>query len=145
MSLKKVFYSHAWSDKALVRPYKKALDNYGINGFMDDEGGIRFGDGVFGAIAEGIEKSDIILMFVSPSYLNRPNCNREVQLSVSWDKIFIPVSVPPSPHSHTHTHFPKTTPPTAILKLTHAPPHTHPRLCCLASPRRRMAASAGHQ
>ena len=48
-------------------------------------------------ISEGIDAAEVIVLFVSPTYLGSEHCNREVQTAVSWKKPVLPVALPGLP------------------------------------------------
>jgi hypothetical protein len=70
-----LFLSHAWDDKPLVLPIKAALEAAGFTVWLDAEQ-MPGGDALFAKISEGIDAAEVVLLFISPSYLRRENCNR---------------------------------------------------------------------
>ena len=85
-----IFYSHAWADKKSVLPIKADLDAAGFTGWIDETemGG---GDKLFGKIADGIDRADVIVVFLSGVYVTRENCRKELSLSVDYKKQILPV------------------------------------------------------
>ena len=72
---KQLFLSHAWDDKPLVLPIKAALEAAGFTVWLDAEQ-MPGGDALFAKISEGIDAAEVVLLFISPTYLGRENCNR---------------------------------------------------------------------
>jgi hypothetical protein len=67
-----VFYSHATADKAYVKRVKAVLDAAGLNGWIDANE-MEGGEALFGKIAEGIYGSEVVLLFLSPTFVTREN------------------------------------------------------------------------
>ena len=85
-----IFYSHAWADKAAILPIKADLDAAGFTGWID-EVELRGGGSLFAQIADGIGRADVIVVFLSSTYVSRENCRKELSLSVDFGKKILPV------------------------------------------------------
>jgi hypothetical protein len=92
----KVFHSHAWTDKPAVLPIKAALDAAGIPGWIDERQ-LEGGDALFGQIADGIDRADVVLLYLSPAYITRENCRMEVALAADYGKRLLPILLPGTP------------------------------------------------
>jgi len=91
-----VFYSHETADKAYVKRVKAVLDAAGLNGWIDANE-MEGGEALFGKIAEGIDGSEVVLLFLSPTFVTRENCKKEVALAVEYGKTLLPVLLPGTP------------------------------------------------
>ena len=92
----KVFHSHAWTDKPAVLPIKAALDAAGIPGWIDEQQ-MEGGESLFGKIAEGIDRASVIILYLTPAYVTRENCRKEVALAVDYGKRLLPILLPGTP------------------------------------------------
>jgi hypothetical protein len=97
MATWKVFHSHAWTDKPAVLPIKAALDAAGIPGWIDSQQMDGGGDSLFAQIADGIGHADVVLLYLSPAYVTRANCRKEVALAVDYGKRLLPILLPGTP------------------------------------------------
>jgi hypothetical protein len=79
----------------LPRP-KNDRDAAGISGWMD-ENQMEGGEAFFGKIVEGIDGSDVVLLFLSPTYVTRENCKKEVAVAASYGKRLLPILLPGTP------------------------------------------------
>jgi hypothetical protein len=92
----RIFHSHAWSDKAAVLPIKAALDAAGIPGWIDQQQ-VGGGDTLFSEIADGIDRAEVVLLYLSPAFVSRENCRKEVSLAVDYGKRLLPILLPGTP------------------------------------------------
>lgn len=88
-----LFHSHAWADKASVLPLKAGLDSIGYPGWIDHQH-VDGGDSLWKEITIGIDSAEVVLLYISPSYLNRLNCSKEVSLAVDYGKKVLPILLP---------------------------------------------------
>lgn len=78
-----VFLSHASEDKnAIVKPFYEACERRSISAWYD-AAEIRWGDSLIGKIEEGLRKSNIVILFMSRSFLEKPWTNRELEAAVT--------------------------------------------------------------
>ena len=69
---RQVFLSHASEDKeAVVRPFYEACERRGVSAWFD-AAEIRWGDSLVRRIEEGLRTSNVVLLFLSPSFLEKP-------------------------------------------------------------------------
>jgi hypothetical protein len=89
------FYSHAWADKAFVEGVKSVIDEMGKTGWIDTER-LSTGDSHIELILDGIQRAEVILFFISPSYLHSDNCNVEFKYAVQYckGKKLLPILLP---------------------------------------------------
>ena len=77
-------------------PLKAALDAAGIPGWIDAQQ-MDGGDMLFGQIADGIDRADVVLLYLSPAYITRENCRKELSLAVDYGKRLLPILLPGTP------------------------------------------------
>ncbi|XP_071110008.1 uncharacterized protein [Haliotis cracherodii] len=85
-----VFISYQWGIQNEVKLLKVHLEKAGFTCWMDI-GQMGGGDKLFEKIDQGIRAAKIIICCVTGKYAKSPNCNREVNLSVSLGKPIIPL------------------------------------------------------
>ncbi|XP_048253085.1 uncharacterized protein LOC124147002 isoform X2 [Haliotis rufescens] len=85
-----VFLSYQWGIQNEVKLLKQHLEKAGFTCWMDI-GQMGGGDKLFEKIDKGIRAAKIIICCVTEKYAKSPNCNREVNLSVSLGKPIIPL------------------------------------------------------
>ncbi|XP_067667248.1 uncharacterized protein [Haliotis asinina] len=95
-----VFISYQWGIQNEVKLLKQHLEKAGFTCWMDI-GQMGGGDKLFEKIDQGIRAAKLVICCVTEKYAKSPNCNREVNLSVSLGKPIIPLlmeklSWPPS-------------------------------------------------
>ncbi|XP_052098985.1 uncharacterized protein LOC127733711 [Mytilus californianus] len=85
-----VFLSYQWGHQDEVKLIRNHLQMAGYECWMDI-GQMGGGDKLFEKIDSGIRGAKVIICCVSEKYAQSPNCNREVNLSVSLGKPMIPL------------------------------------------------------
>ena len=55
------------------------------------------GDTLFSKIAEGIDAADVVILYISRTYVTRENCRKEVSLAVDYGKKLLPILLPDTP------------------------------------------------
>ncbi|XP_021368570.1 uncharacterized protein LOC110460155 [Mizuhopecten yessoensis] len=85
-----IFLSYQWGHQNEVKLLRNHLQMAGYECWMDI-GQMGGGDKLFEKIDNGIRGAKIIICCVSEKYSKSPNCNREVNLSVSLGKPMIPL------------------------------------------------------
>nr|KAG5696315.1 hypothetical protein BaRGS_027925 [Batillaria attramentaria] len=85
-----VFISYQWSHQNEVRLLRQHLEMAGYSCWMD-VGQMGGGDKLFEKIDSGIRAAKVVISCVTEKYAKSPNCNREVNLSVSLGKPIIPL------------------------------------------------------
>ncbi|XP_046350461.2 uncharacterized protein LOC124131312 [Haliotis rufescens] len=85
-----VFISYQWGIQNEVKLLKRHLEMAGYECWMDI-GQMGGGDKLFEKIDQGIRGSKVIISCVTPKYAKSPNCNREVNLSVSMGRPILPL------------------------------------------------------
>lgn len=64
---KQVFISYSHKDKSIVRPFADKLRDTGVNAFIDERS-IDFGENILKSIMDGMEQSDLNVIFISNNY-----------------------------------------------------------------------------
>ena len=77
---KHVMLSDNWGVQELVKKVYKALTDEGIFCWMDIEGGMQ--SVMNKAMADGVEKADIVITFVTEKYMMSRNCQKELAYRV---------------------------------------------------------------
>ncbi|RUS76578.1 hypothetical protein EGW08_015656 [Elysia chlorotica] len=85
-----VFISYQWGHQPEARLLQKHLEMAGYKCWLD-LGQMGGGDKLFEKIDNGIRAAKVIISCVTEKYAKSPNCNREVNLSVSLRKAMIPL------------------------------------------------------
>lgn len=85
-----VFISYSRKNKAFVRKLDAALEEQGINAWVDWEG-IPLSTDWMVEIAKGIVAADAFLFVISPDALESEYCLKELELAISENKKIIPI------------------------------------------------------
>ncbi|KXK11786.1 MAG: TIR domain protein [Chloroflexi bacterium OLB14] len=85
-----VFISYSRKNKAFVRKLDAALEEQGINAWVDWEG-IPLSTDWMVEIAKGIVAADAFLFVISPDALDSEYCLKELELAISENKKIIPI------------------------------------------------------
>jgi len=86
----RVFISYNWGIQEDVKQLKRMLNNRGINTWMDIDN-ISGGDLLYNKLAEGLEKSKVLISCVTKKYLESKNCRKEVARADSLKIKIIPL------------------------------------------------------
>ena len=86
----KVFISYSRKDKAFVQKLNDALDNAGVNAWVDWEG-IELASDWMATITAAIQGSDAFLFVISPDSLASKVCAEELELGLKLNKKLIPI------------------------------------------------------
>ena len=86
----KVFVSYSRRDKAFVKKLNDALDNAGVQAWVDWEG-IELASDWMATITAAIQGSDAFLFVISPDSLKSKVCAEELALGLQFNKKLIPV------------------------------------------------------
>ena len=82
---RRVFLSHASEDKdAIVRPFYEACEHNSISAWFD-AAEIRWGDSLIGKIEDGLRKSQIVILFLSKHFLDKPWPKKELETAISME------------------------------------------------------------
>jgi WD40 repeat protein len=85
-----VFISYSRKDKAFVQKLNDALDNSGIQAWVDWEG-IELAADWMQTISTGIQTHDAFIFVISPDSLKSEICMDELELAIKFNKKLIPV------------------------------------------------------
>ena len=86
----KVFISYSRKDKAFVQKLNDALDNTGVQAWVDWEG-IELASDWMATITSAIQGSDAFLFVISPDSLKSKVCAEELELGLKLNKKLIPI------------------------------------------------------
>ena len=86
----KVFISYSRKDKAFVQKLNDALDQSGVNAWVDWEG-IELASDWMATITAAIQGSDAFLFVISPDSLASKICAEELELGLQLNKKLIPI------------------------------------------------------
>ncbi len=93
-----LFVSYAHGDAELVYAVLEALDNTGVRYWYDQ--GIKSGEGWKEKIEQRMADSVGALLFISESFVESPDCRKEVSLASALDKRFFLVRLDKAPLAH---------------------------------------------
>ncbi|ELT93160.1 hypothetical protein CAPTEDRAFT_72501, partial [Capitella teleta] len=85
-----IFISYQWGFQQEVKMLKNHLEQSGYKAWMD-VGQMGGGDKLYAKIDQGIRAAQVVISCVSEKYAQSPNCNKEVNLSVTLGKPIIPL------------------------------------------------------
>ncbi|MCR4792854.1 MAG: TIR domain-containing protein [Lachnospiraceae bacterium] len=88
---KYIFISYAHKDSATVMPIMERLEQSGFRIWYDD--GIAPGSEWPENIAQHMDKSDVVMAFISPNSMDSANCRREITFALSRQKKFLSVMI----------------------------------------------------
>src|SRR6266487_962095 len=86
----KVFISYSRKDKAFVQKLNDALDNAGVQAWVDWEG-IELASDWMKTITDAIQGNDAFLFVISPDSLSSKICAEELELGIKLNKKLIPI------------------------------------------------------
>ena len=86
----KVFISYSRKDKAFVQKLNDALDNAGVQAWVDWEG-LELASDWMATITTAIQGSDAFLFIISPDSLKSKVCADELELGLQLNKKLIPI------------------------------------------------------
>ena len=86
----KIFISYSRKNKLFVRKLNDAIDENGIDAWVDWEG-IPLSSDWMAEITAAIEASDAFVFVISPDSLNSKICMDELELGIKYNKKIIPV------------------------------------------------------
>lgn len=86
----KVFISYSRKDKAFVQKLNSALDNAGVQAWVDWEG-IELASDWMETITHAIQSNDAFLFVISPDSLKSKVCTDELELGLKLNKKLIPI------------------------------------------------------
>ncbi len=86
----KVFISHSFSDEGWVREFARSLEKNGIN-VLHDHHEIQPGESVREALEKGMRQSSLIVLFVTPDTVDRPNRFFEIGAAIGMGKRVVPI------------------------------------------------------
>jgi len=86
----KVFISYSRKDKAFVQKLNNALDNAGVQAWVDWEG-IELASDWMKTITDAIQGNDAFLFVISPDSLQSKVCADELELGIKLNKKLIPI------------------------------------------------------
>jgi len=87
-----IFISYSWANKQQVKRLNVTLVQKGFSCWID-EGQMKGGSQLFGAIDDGISDCKVFLSCCSNNYGSSVNCQRELLLATDRNKIIIPIIV----------------------------------------------------
>jgi len=90
MYKQRVFISHSVSDEPWVREFTDSLRGLGFEVELDYHN-IRLGDSLADALEEGLRKSSVIVLLVTPDSIKRPNLFFEMGAAIGMGKRLVPV------------------------------------------------------
>ncbi|KAG9352214.1 hypothetical protein JZ751_020627, partial [Albula glossodonta] len=83
-----VMISYQWDNQKTMLEVNKNLQNAGIKVWMDVE---QMAGSTLQAMAEAVEKANIVIICVSPKYKDSPNCRTEAEYTFQLRKEMIPL------------------------------------------------------
>ncbi len=79
------YLSYSWASKSLVDATAARLTSLGVRCWLDTEQ-IQSGVDVLARVARGVFSSRVVIVFLSPAYLNNSHCNKELSMAEGWRK-----------------------------------------------------------
>ncbi|MFD2824364.1 toll/interleukin-1 receptor domain-containing protein [Lacinutrix iliipiscaria] len=92
MSTESIFVSYSSKDRPFAVSFTEELKKLGANVWIDQLG-IGLGENWDNAIEEALEKSDTVMLILSPTSVESPNVQDEVSIAISTDKKFVPILI----------------------------------------------------
>jgi len=92
MSSESIFVSYSSKDRTFAVSFTEELKKLGANVWIDQLG-IGLGENWDNAIEEALEKSDTVMLILSPTSVESPNVQDEVSIAINTDKKFVPILI----------------------------------------------------
>ena len=92
MSSESIFDSYSSKDRTFAVSFTEELKKLGANVWIDQLG-IGLGENWDNAIEEALDKSDTIMLILSPTSVESPNVQDEVSIAINTDKKFVPILI----------------------------------------------------
>jgi hypothetical protein len=92
MSSESIFVSYSSTDRTFAVSFTEELKKLGANVWIDQLG-IGLGENWDNAIEEALEKSDTVMLILSPTSVESPNVQDEVSIAINTDKKFVPILI----------------------------------------------------
>jgi hypothetical protein len=92
MTVESIFVSYSSEDRPFAVGLTKALQKSGANVWIDRLG-IGLGENWDNAIEEALEKSETLMLILSPTSVESRNVQDEVSIAINADKKFVPILI----------------------------------------------------
>ncbi len=92
MAVESIFVSYSSEDRPFAVGLTKALQKLGANVWIDQLA-IGLGENWDNAIEEALEKSETLMLILSPTSVESQNVQDEVSIAISTDKKFVPILI----------------------------------------------------
>lgn len=87
-----IMISYCWDDKILCHTVADRFVEDGLHIWIDRD---KMTGDLYTAMANAIDRSDIILLCISESYFHSQNCQKEARYAADRNKVIIPIIVTP--------------------------------------------------
>ena len=92
MSTETIFVSYSSKDRPFALGLVKELQKLGANVWIDQLG-IKLGENWDNAIEEALEKSETLMLILSPKSVESPNVQDEVSIAINSEKKLVPILI----------------------------------------------------
>ena len=92
MGVESIFVSYSSKDRPFAVGLTKELQKLGANVWIDQLG-IGLGENWDNAIEEALEKSETLMLILSPTSVESQNVQDEVSIAINTEKIFVPILI----------------------------------------------------